>query len=286
MKSKFIPKGKNIMTRKGCTCKNVYKDNSREIIKNSCTLDSDTIPWCLVNGECGVSSETNNNKLKWWDHCDLFRANSSESEKIKYSDSYLKKNIFGIIFFVIIFIILVPEILFKSKKYRLLEIYVPNLDLVASALVYGGGPGNYNIFQELYNLKSKKILGKISRDIINIISITGLCYLIIRNSFRYKSFVSGYSVAAIMFLMTYLLPNEIISTVQVHLSDYIYKKTGKHPKHDDPPYLKYISIILVGLVIAGLFIFIEHFLIQNHVKLIDPILNKISFLKKMDNKFM
>ena len=286
MKHIFIPKGNKIITGKGCICKNQFRDNSGKKNKNQCTLDTNITPWCIVHDECGYYNSHGSNKGKWWDYCDI-RENGS-SNKIVYGKGYYAKNILGMIIYAILFIITIPKLLVKYKLISLLEVYLPNLDLIATSISFGNGPGKFKIFQELYNPSSQNILGNISIEIINILCLMGVSFLVIRYSFQKKSFLSGFCVAGVMLLTTYLLPNDIIRTLQDKFSDYMYKKTNVNPKYTTSSYIYYILVIILGVGVALLFILVERFIIDYHAILVEPIIKKIQtfgILEKMMNRF-
>ena len=62
---------------------------------------------------------------------------SSENKSEKHIDKF---SIFGFILYVIIFILLIPYLLLQYKRHDILAAYFPNLDNLATALGYMGGP--------------------------------------------------------------------------------------------------------------------------------------------------
>lgn len=279
----YISKGKDITTRNGCTCKNIYTDNSNKEIRDECTLESDIHPWCYVEEECGRKVMSGEHKNKWFDYCNLARYRSFPPKYFRYGKRIVKLNIIGLLLFITVFVIIVPLLLHIYDKHDLLEIYMPNFDLIATSISFAGGPGNFKIFQNLYNTKSKKILGFISMSIINYLSLIGLGFLVLRRIQKNKSYITGMSIAFIMLLITYLLPNDIITTIQEILSKKIRKWTGKDPNNLN---IYYFIIIAISFLIAIFFIFVEKFLINKHDILFDPIFNKIKLLRNLDNKFI
>ena len=63
--------------------------------------------------------------------------NLHNEKKIKVD---IKKTVIGFILYFIIFVILIPLILFKSQMYGILEAYMPNVDLIATVISWHGGP--------------------------------------------------------------------------------------------------------------------------------------------------
>ena len=272
----FVPKGKDITTRNGCICKNNYINNSNQEIKEECTLDTDIDPWCYTKEECGLNTLAGDNKGRYWDYCNLNRTSINlKNNFFKYGKNFEKTNIIGIIIFVIIFVILIPMLLHKYDHHTILEVYMPNFDLIATSISFSGGPGKYKLFQELYNRKSVNLLGFISSSIINYLSLIGLSYLVLRRIKSTNSYISGLSVALIMLIVTYLLPNDIISILQDKLSNKINNITGIDPANGEYPYIYYFIVILFGLLIAICFILLEKFLISKHKIIFNPLFKNI-----------
>jgi hypothetical protein len=256
----YIPKGKNIVTKNGCACKNEYKTATGETYKNSCNIDYTTDPWCRVEGKCGF--KVSNQKDKWWDYC---TATEAPKDPV-YGKNYFYQNMKGIAIFNVIFVITIPLLLYRYGFHELLEVYMPNFDLLATAVSFGGGPGNTRIFQELYNSKSENLLGQISTLFINYMSLLGLTYIVARRVNITKSLAKGWGIGFVMLLLTYLVPNEIIQATQHKFADYFF---GLKPGQDET-IPAYFSVVSVGLGIAAMFILIEKTILENHKKLIDP----------------
>ncbi|RZD42149.1 MAG: hypothetical protein CXT73_03715 [Methanobacteriota archaeon] len=123
----------------------------------------------------------------------------------------IKKTVVGFILFFIIFVILIPVILFKSQMYGILEAYMPNVDLIATVISWHGGP--LKLWDHLYPPSPVTIYGFYSQTIINYMSLLGLTYIITRETQRTGSMARGWSMAFIMLLMTYLLPGQFISWI-------------------------------------------------------------------------
>jgi len=273
----YIPKGKNIKTTHGCICKSEYKSESGNKIKDSCSLDDATIPWCLVEGKCGQRVSNGKLKGKWWDKC---TASSGVPEEFIYGKNYFWRNMKGIIIFNIIFVITIPLLLYRQGFHELLEVYMPNFDLLATAVSFGGGPGDTRIFQELYNPASSNLMGQTSTLLINYMSLLGLTYLVARRVNLTKSLAKGWGIGFVMLLLTYLVPNEIIESAQHKSANYFFSlKPGQNK-----PMFDYFSVVAVGLGIAGMFILAEKTILENHKTLIDPFIKKLlqveNFFKK------
>ena len=134
--------------------------------------------------------------------------NVDKSHKHKYTTN-IPKIVFGFAIFVLIFIIAIPILLLKNKKYNLLETYMPNIDLIATVITWHGGP--YKIWEHLYPPTPLTIYGFSSQTLINYMALLGLTYIVIRETKRTNSIIKGWALAFVMLLMTYLLPSQLIS---------------------------------------------------------------------------
>ena len=182
----YVPKGKNILTKNGCTCKNEYKTNTGKTIKNGCTNEGSITPWCVVEGRCGAQGAS---KTRWYDRCS---ATSETPVKVIYGKDYFYQNLKGIILYIVVFVVAIPIILYRYGFTEVLEVYMPNFDLLATAVSFGGGPSNSRIFQELYNTDSENILGQTSTLMINYLSLLGLTYLVARRVNITNSLAKGW----------------------------------------------------------------------------------------------
>ena len=248
----------NIITSHGCKCKSEFNEdmenNSGKIIKNSCTTYDSNSPWCETNDDCGFN--INN---KWYDYCEK-QEDTVFNHKGYYSKLYIYKNTLGILIFIVLFVIIVPYLIIYAKIPYLLDVYMPNFDILATTIAYNNGP--YNIFQDLYNQNSTSVIGYINYILISLLSLSGIVYLVARKTRLTGNVIHGWGAGVIMVLFTYLLPNDIISFIQKHSTDYI---------NITSPSYKYPFAVLIGLCMAALFITIERFLITKQQYLIDPI---------------
>ena len=269
----FIPQGKDILTRHGCKCLNEYKithfsknkKGTVETIKEKCVFGDKDESWCIVHPGCGHYAKKGPNKGKYWDKC--LPPNHSTKSKANYTKKFFNENLFGVGLYILIFVIILPIIFFKNGWYNILEVYMPNFDLIATSLSYNNGPIGLPIFAELYNPKSETILGFISTTFINYLSLLGLTYIIARRVKITNSFVKGWSIGFVMLLLTYLIPNNFITYVQDKFSEIIFKDVeySKINSARKNPYdtkninviLYYLLIVVCGLFISSLFIGLE-----------------------------
>jgi hypothetical protein len=273
----YIPKGKDIITTNGCKCKNEYKSESGTVYKQSCNIDDATDPWCIVEGKCGQSVAGGELKGKWWDRC---TASSKKPDDIVYGKHYFTQNLKGIAIYIIVFVITIPILLYKYRYNEILEVYMPNFDLLATAVSFGGGPRDSRIFQELYNSGSENIMGQTSTLFINYLSLLGLTYLVARRVDITKSLAKGWGIGFVMLFLTYLVPNEIIASAQNKFAEtFLNVKPGQRKT-----LFEYLSVVAVGLGIAWSFIFVEKSILENHKTLIDPFVKKVLHITDIFDK--
>jgi len=175
------------------------------------------------------------------------------------------KDIIGFILFFIIFIIVVPVILYKNKLFTILEVYLPNVDLIANLLTWVGGPND--IWKKLYtstvapSWKSggETFLNFTTEVLINYIALLGLTFIVARESVRQRNVFEGWSFAFIMVIITYLLPVPVVNLVMGKANDALKKMKFKENTS------KYISGF-IGLFLTLCFLFIEAMIIQKYRK--------------------
>ena len=109
---------------------------------------------------------------------------------------------FDLIIYTVIFIILIPTILYKFKYFTILEAYMPNLDLIAAILTF-----NNLSFNKLYIPKITSIHENISQLYVNYFALLGVAYIVIKRALSKKNIHYGLSVACIMLFLTFISPN-------------------------------------------------------------------------------
>jgi len=118
----------------------------------------------------------------------------------------------GIIVFILLFVLFVPFILYKNKMFWILEVYLPNVDLLANLLTWIGGP--MNIWQYLYTQgKNIGIEDDVSQILINYIALLGVTFIVAREAVKEKNIIEGWSFSIIMLVLTYLVPGGIINGI-------------------------------------------------------------------------
>ena len=198
--------------------------------------------------------------------------NVDKSHKHKYTTN-IPKIVFGFAIFVLIFIIAIPILLLKNKKYNLLETYMPNIDLIATVITWHGGP--YKIWEHLYPHTPLTIYGFSSQTLINYMALLGLTYIVIRETKRTNSIIKGWALAFVMLLMTYLLPSQLIS--------YTMDKTSELLNQSN---LSKIIVLISGFLITGLIIISEAYILKNYKTRIEHTVQKILNIPKFVKKII
>jgi hypothetical protein len=169
------------------------------------------------------------------------------------SPELITKNIFGSVLFFIIVIGLVPFLLFKFKLYDFLEVYFPNVDLIATSLSFDGGPFNLEIFKYLY-MDESPFIGYLNKNIISYIALMSVIFIVIRAAVVHKNVSVGLAKASIICFTTYLLPNRYIMSGMT-LFDHMFSRIMSGP-------FVWFIVAFVGLIISCLCIFCEALLIK------------------------
>lgn len=196
--------------------------------------------------------------------------NVNESNKHNYITN-IPKMVFGFAIFVLIFIIAIPILLLKNKKYTLLEAYMPNIDLIATVITWHGGP--YKIWEHLYPPTPLTIYGFSSQTFINYMALLGLTYIVIRETKRTNSIIKGWAFAFVMLLMTYLLPSQVISYTMDNISELLNQSN-----------LSRILVLISGFLVTGLIIMSEAYVLENYKTQIENVVQKILNIPKLLKK--
>jgi len=171
------------------------------------------------------------------------------------SPELINKNIFGSVLFFIIVICLVPFLLFKFKLYDFLEVYFPNVDLIATSFSFDDGPFKSNIFKYLYT-DDTPLIGYISQTLINYVAVMSIIFIVVRSAVVHKNIAAGLSKAAIICFTTYLLPNRYVLTGMTLIDHIIHNHIVSHS-------LVWFIVVFLGLVLSSLCIYGEALLIKH-----------------------
>jgi hypothetical protein len=176
-----------------------------------------------------------------------------KQEMKKLAAINLPKFFLGWVIFILVFIITIPYVLFKTKFYSILEAYLPNLDLIATVLTWRNGP--YDIWNHFYPSPIYNYYGYFSQTIINYMALLGLTFIITRETKKTGSMIKGWSMAFVMILMTYLLPAQFISMFMDSSADYLKIQN---------PALNDIVIALLGFIMTIGVISMEAYILKNY----------------------
>lgn len=179
--------------------------------------------------------------------------------------------IFGLLIYIIFFVIIIPLKIYNNGYFNILTAYMPNLDLIGNILTWSGGP--FKIWEKLYVLDPKDNIEFLSQTFINYLSLLGVTFLVARKTKLDNSISSGWSIAFVMLLMTYLLPGKIIYAIMDKLNNYFNNKNKTNIKHN--------KVVLIGTVITISVILFEAYLLDKY----DKNLSKFAlFIKNIPTK--
>jgi len=173
----------------------------------------------------------------------------------------------GLIIYYVIFIILIPLILFLNSK-MILKYYLPMTLVIAHLLSL---IGNKKIFGNLYTLEHNTLISKISTYVINIIALLGILWQI-KDYTLMNMLFTGILLLIIVFVFSRSLLKNIIQHVDNKLDedeDYDYKW----------------SLLVVGLVYIILLLGIQYSMVKLSHKFFDErnnITKTQQFLKNFD----
>lgn len=191
------------------------------------------------------------------------RENGNQSIKY-YTETHLQY--LGLIFFIVVFAICIPYIIYKCKMYEFLTMYFPNLDLIATCLNFQGGPFDLNIFKYLYS-DSGPTIGYLSLNIIGVLSMMGVLavlfkkteYLMKKGSDNIMSKVM--STGMIMLIITFFFPNRYIRI----FNEYVYSLLNKFLINSSKNTLWFITFF-IGILFSFAIINFEKFVNESIIR--------------------
>lgn len=182
-------------------------------------------------------------------------------KKPKHLTLSTMKSFLGFSIYFVTFVIVIPYYFFKLKYYTLLEAYLPNLDLIANIVSYRGGPFGNNFFVDLYSPTITSLNSFLQTTAVNYLALLGVTYIIARETHLTKSIPTGWSIAFVMLLVTYLLPANLIT----ELMNKVYNKTFIMNKNTT---FSYVVSTTTGIIITiGIIYFEKQILLhtRNHL---------------------
>lgn len=185
---------------------------------------------------------------------------TGEGDKKKTDDKISAINqYFALIFFIIVFAMIIPYVLASHNLYDILEMYYPNLDLMATCLNLHGGPNNSDIFKYLY-LDDDPFVGYISVNTIALLSMVGVFVVLLKRLKRKllksktkdisdnSNLASVISTGTIMLIITFFFPNRYIN----QFNEFVYA-TIKNYTNIDETSLWYLTVF-IGFIFSFLII--------------------------------
>tara|TARA_Y100000996_G_C22400513_1_gene592931 strand:- start:113 stop:715 length:603 start_codon:yes stop_codon:yes gene_type:complete len=173
-------------------------------------------------------------------------------------------DILGLIIYAILFYC-GAFLLYINQFYYALEVYLPNIDLIANLLTWLQGP--YGIWKNLYLNSTYTATQYISQTIVNYFALLGLTYIVARESTN-TNIISGWSIAFVMLLCTYLLPSKVTTLCM----DEVWKDSRANSILHD--YAGFISTI-VGIIVTFIFLFVELFVLAKYRQYLQHFANGI-----------
>ena len=184
------------------------------------------------------------------------KRNTQKQQQIIIDKTSPVKDVIGFISFLIIFVVLIPIILYKRKNFNFLEVYLPNVDLIANLLTWIRGP--YNIWSDLYK-DGNSISRFTSQTLINYIALLGVTFIIARETKKTNNIFAGWSLAFVMLLASYLLPTNIVTW-------FMEKSATYSESLNINPITTNIFSFTTGVIVTLSFLFIEIFILQKYKK--------------------
>jgi hypothetical protein len=149
----------------------------------------------------------------------------------------------GILLYFLIFIIIIPYILYSSNNQQIVKYYIPILIIIAHLLSI---LGNKNIFKKLYQEKPTDIISKISTYTISVIAILGIIWQISLFSNKIIGIMYGIILALIVFIISRNGLNYAIN--------YVKENTDLKYKYD-------IHLIITGLLCILVLLGLQYILV-------------------------
>jgi len=167
---------------------------------------------------------------------------------------------FSFVLYFVLFGIVIPIMLIKHNLYNILELYLPNLDLIANVITFNSAMMPTNIFGDLYNPTPRTSAAFLSKSGINFIALLGITYFVSRETYKSKSISFGWSIGFLMLLLTYLLPSFYFNKIM----QYVYNYTkSNYPGLINTPQI-FLPSLVSGIILVISIILFEKTLIKRY----------------------
>lgn len=170
----------------------------------------------------------------------------------------LKTPKFGTLAFFLIMLILIPVGLVISENNSILKYYLPFTVLLASTLTSAGSPNN---FTDLYPLFPTTMMGFLSANLINLISLVGILWITIGMALEYNSVELGVIIGLIIITLTYPVATQAIPFF-IRQGDKTLKRLAPRAKFPNN-WHKYFLGLLMTMVIIMLEVLLISLLTNN-----------------------
>lgn len=181
----------------------------------------------------------------------------------------VKSNIshhYAVIGWYIIFLFIIPSFIKNTYSFDNLKYYLPMVDLIANSFSASGGPDS--LFKNLYSLSPYNLISFLSTNFINLVALLGVSWNGISHAFRHKSLWTGVTVTMFMYIITYLIPTQMIPYVVDKVQSAIHE--NKNIELDFTILGKRIHMedYIVSLLVIFALVMIEYISIQVYINFI------------------
>ena len=249
----------------------------RNLTKENCH-PGDLTAWCEVQKGCGYTPDIDQDEnisdyrkkaLKksggWWDYCQ-YGWGEGVAWNLHPTKTLIIKSIIGLLIFLVLTCLIIPYIFYYLGWLEIIDVWLPNIDLIATAISFRNGLWD-PYFSWLWPSEDSFEWGgaKWSSTIIKYISLLGIVIIAGKQIYITNHLFRGVSFALVMLILTYLIPNEIISKVQGYILP--HRRRADMPRERWRMFLS----IFVGLLVAVGFILIERVIISTQLHKLDRI---------------
>lgn len=160
------------------------------------------------------------------------------------NDPYDKQDTIGFFILYIVFVAMIPYVLFHYASFEVFVTYFANVDIVANILAM-----NYpEYFIKWYNVYNDTLRGYLSYNVISVIALSGIFYFGLSESKRTKN--ERWAIMIIMSVITWTLPTLGIPYMNNKIEDYLIN--SKDITEDQ--YDTYRLFITIGLSLSFLMV--------------------------------
>lgn len=188
------------------------------------------------------------------------------NKKNKESQS---KHHYAVIGWYLGFLIIIPLVIRNLYSFDTLRFYFPIIDLIANSFSASGGSNN--LFKDLYSLSPNNIISFLSTNFINLIALIGVSWNGILYAFQHNSVLAGVVVTIFMYVITYLIPTQMIPYVVKRVESKVHQY--KMAEFDITIFNRRIHLedYIVSLIVIIMLVVIEFFFVSTYIKFIKDV---------------